>query len=596
MSYAERVAKGFDHNAKAYPGGWKCKCPCHDDGQASLSVGDIPGGGIKFFCFAGCDSKDIYDVAISKGLMEKAKKQTPNEISYAYYNEEGKEVCRKIRLFPKDFRIKKLDESIKIWPLYNLPQVIKSEVIYITEGEKDANNLINQGLCATTNITGGASWHESYNKFFKNKIVVVCQDNDDTGRERTDKIKNAIGKLVVELKLFAPNNLPEKGDVTDWLQMGGEATTILEESVLLCKNLKPIKPKIFKASDWAPNPIVKSPPILEGLFDEGDKVTIIAKSKARKSFFALQLAICIAANRKFLSFNTFQKKVLIIQFEVKENNYHARLKTIAEKLGLNPNELQNLFVVNARGATNNAEDLQNLVTEYVEEIKPEVIFFDPLYKILDGDESKIEDVKPTLRYFDAIAEKYKAAIILVHHDKKGRSGDLESTDRGAGSGVLGRDADCGITLTEQNGSEEALVLEAYLRNYPKLKPMCVEWSDYKLIVSNLIPDKKSSKNANSKTKVKLDTKVEIALGVIKSLMSFGEVEMGIGLFNSHLTDAGLNKNELTAIKESLIKLKVIDIDDTGKRGKGKLGKIVTFTYTETVVENDTPYEYEEELF
>jgi RecA-family ATPase len=41
---------------------------------------------------------------------------------------------------------------------------------------------------------------------------------------------------------------------------------------------------------------------------------------------------------------------------------------------------------------------------------------------MDGDESKIEEVKPLLRKFDLLVEKTKAALIYVHHDKKGISG------------------------------------------------------------------------------------------------------------------------------------------------------------------------------
>lgn len=340
------------------------------------------------------------------------------------------------------------------------------------------------------------------------------------------------------------------------------------------------KPKAYSASYWLTQPVVPSEPILEGLFDKGDKVMIIGKSKTRKSFFALQLAFCIAGQRKFLTQNTYKKKVLMVQFEIKENNYHARCKMMAEKLIVDIEHLDNLVIVNARGATSNSQELQELLISYVNDIKPEVIFLDPLYKILDGDESKIEDVKPTLKFFDSLAEKKDAAIIVIHHDKKGHAGDQDTTDRGSGSGIFGRDADCGITLTEHKDQDDVIVIEAYIRNHPKFKPICAEWSDYRFLVSGASPDKKTSRT-NNKTKIKHQAKVDIALEVITKQRLF-KSSLGVSLFNSELMDAGISKNDLTAVKESLIEMGMIEIRATGKGAKGQDCKTVFFLDAQAV--------------
>lgn len=351
------------------------------------------------------------------------------------------------------------------------------------------------------------------------------------------------------------------------------------------------KPLPQVASQWLVQPVIPAEPVLEGLFDMGDKVMIVGKSKTRKSFFALQMAFCIAGYRKFLTQQVTKRRVLLVQFEIKANNYHARCKTMAEKLVIDVKALDNLIIINARGATNNAEDLQDYLVKCVDEIRPEVIFLDPLYKILDGDESKIEDVKPTLRFFDQLAEKKQAAVVIVHHDKKGSSGDQEATDRGSGSGVLGRDADCGITLTEHKDQPDTVVVEAYVRNHPKFSPICAEWNDYHFTVSGALPEKKTSRTSN-KPKIKHQAKVDTALGVIAKLRPY-KPSMGMSLFNSELMDAGVGKDSLTAVKESLIEMGVIEIRASGKKIKGQDFKMVFFVNKQEPLDTEVSYDENE---
>lgn len=45
------------------PGDYTCKCPAHDDGNASLHVKQMDDGGIMLKCFAGCQWKDIVTAA-----------------------------------------------------------------------------------------------------------------------------------------------------------------------------------------------------------------------------------------------------------------------------------------------------------------------------------------------------------------------------------------------------------------------------------------------------------------------------------------------------------------------------------------------------
>lgn len=615
MSSAETIAKAFG-KARKSGSGWQCLCPIHENQNSNPSLGvvDNPNGGVTFNCLANCDWREIQRIAEDRGLIERfeEKKKMHNEsnghldqsVNYSYFQEDKTVryyVKRLVRNGSKSFLPYHFDESGKnITGLegieripYNLPALLESEIVYLTEGEKDADTLIRLNLPATTNVSGAKAWKESYNAYFRNKTVIICQDNDDAGRERTQLLIKNLKPVVKELRLFEPPNVALKGDVTDWINEGGDPLKIAEISTLLYKAFIAVIPKIFTASSWIEQPVVKSPPILEGLFDEGDKVLIVAQSKARKSFFAMQLALSVAANNKFLQYTTHPKTVLIIQFEIKENNYHARLKQMAASLKIQSSVLDSLFILNARGVTRNAEQIETLIRETIEKVKPGLVILDPLYKLMEGDESKIEEVKPLLKFFDELAETSKAAILYVHHDKK-NSGEQKTIDRGAGSGVLARDIDCGIYLAAHRDLPDHLVVDFVVRNHVPPASITTEWTDYRFINSNALPEKET-KNSGQNGKIKHSQKVEAAIEMIKKEMILGNLEMGAQLFNTKLREIGIARDALTAIKDSLISVKAIEVK-TKKAIEGGSNKIIYLTYEPPVVADVVEYECQNESF
>jgi hypothetical protein len=63
--------------------------------------------------------------------------------------------------------------------LYRLPGLRASgdEWVWVCEGEKDADNLHDAGLIATTNIGGAGKWRDEYAGEFRGKHIIVLQDN-----------------------------------------------------------------------------------------------------------------------------------------------------------------------------------------------------------------------------------------------------------------------------------------------------------------------------------------------------------------------------------------------------------------------------------
>jgi hypothetical protein len=233
--------------------------------------------------------------------------------------------------------------------------------------------------------------------------------------------------------------------------------------------------KIIDASDWIEKEPPPLDPIIEDMFETTDKVALIGASKLRKSFFALQLALHLAAGMQFVGWMIpKRRKVLLVQLEMKASHFHRRLRRMAHTLGITRAVIDsNLQIINGRGTTVDMD----AVAAYAKEFGAEIIIFDPLYKLLQGDENSAADMKPVLAGFDRLAEATGAAIMYVHHDAKGNPADRNVRDRGAGSNVLGRDYDCCITMTAHRDNTDAVVIEVLQRNYKPQFPFTIGWCE-----------------------------------------------------------------------------------------------------------------------
>ena len=186
----------------------------------------------------GCDVKNILTAI---GLQEKDlfnnTQEKPKVVAeYIYTDENGHPLYKVIRFEPKNFIQARYNDGHWIFKmtgvtyvLYNLPNVIKSNIVYFVEGEKDANNLNSLGLVATTTAGGAAGFKKKasdYIKWLEGKTVYIIPDNDKAGYKYADDIKDALLKnnikdvKILKLKQAIPE-LKEKQDISDVLKEYG---------------------------------------------------------------------------------------------------------------------------------------------------------------------------------------------------------------------------------------------------------------------------------------------------------------------------------------------------------------------------------------
>ena len=114
---------------------------------------------------------------------------------------------------------------------YRLPELLAApatEQVFIPEGEKAADAVVALGLLATTNPGGADKWQAELAQHFRGKeCATILEDNDASGRTHTQLILAALRGVVPRIAVVAFTELPEKGDVTNWIEAGGNKQLLL---------------------------------------------------------------------------------------------------------------------------------------------------------------------------------------------------------------------------------------------------------------------------------------------------------------------------------------------------------------------------------
>ncbi|WP_426034961.1 phage/plasmid primase, P4 family [Brevundimonas sp. DC300-4] len=105
---------------------------------------------------------------------------------------------------------------------YRLPELLaapQDAVVYVTEGEKDADNVAALGLIATTNSEGASpgKWTAELAPHFAGRRVCILTDNDQIGRDHGERVAHSLSGIAAEIRVVGFPELAPKADVSDWL-------------------------------------------------------------------------------------------------------------------------------------------------------------------------------------------------------------------------------------------------------------------------------------------------------------------------------------------------------------------------------------------
>ena len=359
--------------------------------------------------------------------------------TYDYRDETGELLFQVCRFHPKQFLQRKHDaEGNWIWSvkgvrqvLYRLPEVLEAvgndQLIVIVEGEKDADRLVKIGICATTNPGGVGKWREEYGEALNGARVVIIPDNDDAGRKHATEVAASLTASLSVAIVQLPGLKP-KGDVSDWLELGGTREDL---DRLIAGEVKPDQQPhgFIDAGDMkAPGPRQW---LMKGQFARGYVSSIIGAGGVGKTAlrYAQYLAgACGKALTGDLVIVPF--KTLVLSFEDSAEEFRRRLlaamkfhRVEADAVRgrlfgrvLTRNDGQ-LFTRDADG--NPAlGTLSGLITRWVDETGADLVAIDPVIKAQGLDENSNVEQDMVMSELTRLAIELNIAIDVVDHVSK----------------------------------------------------------------------------------------------------------------------------------------------------------------------------------
>lgn len=178
--------------------------------------------------------------------------------------------------------------------------------------------------------------------------------------------------------------------------------------------------------------------LIEGFWAKRSHGIVAGEPKSFKTTYVMDLAISVASGKPFLDKYMVHEPgpVIYIQNENAEWILQDRMgkmithKGIAGKATLRgdrnvtvefPEDIP-LYFINQQGFSLDHPLHQEFLEEYIQEVKPVLVVFDPLYLMFEGDINSAKDLNPVLNWMLKIKNDYRTGVIAVHHYNKGGGG------------------------------------------------------------------------------------------------------------------------------------------------------------------------------
>ena len=498
----ERLESVEQHN-----GHFKALCPAHDDHSQSLymkQTGENDGRKVLVHCFVCKDQEAVLEALEERGIRRsdlffdsgeapslnggnKAKRRMCLTKVYDYKTPDGKFIRHHtLRFTPppegethhpgcldghinsnkkdKDFlQARPADDGGYVYGLggvqtilYNLGAVMRAslggEMVVWVEGEKDADNGMEcLGLSTTTCPMGAKHWKPQYAGFLTGAQVVVVADNDGPGGEHAEMVAAKLLPFAASVKILKLPDLPEKGDLSDWIDAGGirerfdslvsrtpQFILPIKESGFGEKELLPVKSlrEVVAEAEETPDFIVKD------LLKRGELTDLSGLAKySGKTTLVMHALKAVRTADVFLGEPSRQARVLYLTEQ--GNNF----KEAIANAGLDLDD-DGFVIVQHRDVR--GEEWEMLIEKAVKLCEKDgrdilvVDTFAAFTKLVGSEENNAGDIRKLMEPLKKAAQIHDLAVLVIRH--AGKDG------KGRGSSQFEAEVDIVATLKRPEGN------------------------------------------------------------------------------------------------------------------------------------------------
>lgn len=299
--------------------------------------------------------------------------------------------------------------------------------MFITEGEKDADNLHRLGWNAASGADGAGpgKWRAEYTAQLKGLSICIFQDNDDVGRAYAQETAAALYGVASNVRVLdiasVWSEVPEHGDVSDLITKFG-AEKACELIVKLIGDTTEWMPeKEHTAAGRAAKAAMQFGEdntrfLWYPYLPIGDYSVIMADGGTGKTILCCGIAAAVSTGHHLPGeeFDGEGQNVLIISAE-------DRGEVLKKRLKLSGADLSRVFILDCTDSIGmNFSDQYAEFEATIKAYNPALVIVDPWHNYLGEavDMNRANAIRPVFQKLSNLARVCKCAIILVSHVNK----------------------------------------------------------------------------------------------------------------------------------------------------------------------------------
>jgi hypothetical protein len=461
--------------------GWVAKCPGHKDRMPSLKVDVAEDGRVLLHCHAGCEPSRVVEgmgLRLRDLMPEDAPTFDPVRAGHvggrpalrvvqgAVASSSAEPSGRRPTGNPQDWPVTKVypyvdadgvllfevlrkeapDGSGKVFtqrqpdggwglkgvtdrPLYRLPAVLTAvqdgQPVLLVEGEKDVETAEALGWVATTNVGGASGWKPEHAEALRGAEVVLLPDNDAPGRKWAQTVAESLSGLAKRIRIVALPRVAEKGDLTDWVEMGGTSEQLAGlmnrapawvQGDPIPEQERPSRFRVYRADELAALPPVSW--MVEDLLPTDALAALVGPSGKGKTFLTIDLACAVATGTRWLNQRVgLSGPVLYIAAEGTAGLRQRVAAWVTEHHA--PSDLPVYFICETVNFMERSDVEHVLRATLALPAPPRLVIVDTLHRAMPGgDENSAKDVGVVITHADVLRREAGSTVLIVHHTKK----------------------------------------------------------------------------------------------------------------------------------------------------------------------------------
>jgi len=352
--------------------------------------------------------------------------------------------------------------------------------VFITEGEKDADNVAALGLCATT-VAGGV-WSADCSGPLAGRDIFILEDNDKAGRDKALAAAIALHRIAKSIRIVSFTDLPAKGDVSDWIALdpekhGADALIARCLAAPLWQPGEVLPPVADTPAPTPPDPLGEwdagadnrpIPPrgwLLGNIFCRRYVSSLIADGGTGKTALRMAQLLSLATGRKLTGDHVFvRSRALIVSLEDDADELRRRLRAACLHHGIERGDLKGWLFLAAPGKAGGKVmttdqhgrpiigDLAGKLASAIAARQIDIVSLDPFVKSHSVEENSNSLIDEVVQVLSDLARQFDIAVDVPHHASKGPA-DPGNPNRGRGASSMKDAGRLVYTLTAMSPEE-----------------------------------------------------------------------------------------------------------------------------------------------